>query len=82
MIVGFPGETEEDFRALLDFVAEARFEHLGAFAGLKAAGHEHCPPAAVAEDCLAGRQATQHAVSSMRACSRAGYCDGNERDGE
>lgn len=31
MIVGFPGETEEHFRDLLDFVARARFDHLGAF---------------------------------------------------
>ena len=31
MIVGFPGETEEDFAQLLDFVREARFERLGAF---------------------------------------------------
>ncbi|MDD5556831.1 MAG: 30S ribosomal protein S12 methylthiotransferase RimO [bacterium] len=30
-IVGFPGETEGEFRELLDFVREARFEHLGAF---------------------------------------------------
>ncbi|GIW45350.1 MAG: ribosomal protein S12 methylthiotransferase RimO [Candidatus Binatia bacterium] len=30
-IVGFPGETEEDFRILLDFVREQRFERLGAF---------------------------------------------------
>jgi ribosomal protein S12 methylthiotransferase len=30
-IVGFPGETEEDFRALLDFVAAAQFDHLGVF---------------------------------------------------
>lgn len=32
MITGFPGETEEDFRRLCEFVAEARFDHLGAFA--------------------------------------------------
>ncbi|HKS95100.1 MAG TPA: 30S ribosomal protein S12 methylthiotransferase RimO, partial [Terriglobia bacterium] len=31
MIVGFPGETEDDFRALLDFVAAAEFDHLGVF---------------------------------------------------
>ena len=31
-IVGFPGETEEDFNCLLDFVRRIRFERLGAFA--------------------------------------------------
>ena len=30
-IVGFPGEIEEDFKALLDFVAAAEFDHLGVF---------------------------------------------------
>ncbi len=31
MIVGFPGETEDDFKALLDFVTAAEFDHLGVF---------------------------------------------------
>ncbi len=31
MIVGFPGESEEEFSALLEFVEEAGFDHLGAF---------------------------------------------------
>ncbi|PLX41581.1 MAG: 30S ribosomal protein S12 methylthiotransferase RimO [Deltaproteobacteria bacterium] len=31
-IVGFPGESEKEFQALLDFVEETRFNHLGAFA--------------------------------------------------
>lgn len=31
-IVGFPGEGEEEFAHLLEFVAKARFDHLGAFA--------------------------------------------------
>ena len=30
-IVGFPGETEQNFEELCDFVAETRFEHLGVF---------------------------------------------------
>lgn len=32
MMVGFPGETEEDFNQLMEFVEWARFERLGAFA--------------------------------------------------
>ena len=32
MIVGFPGETEEEFDELLDFVEETCFERLGVFA--------------------------------------------------
>jgi ribosomal protein S12 methylthiotransferase len=30
-IVGFPGEDDEEFRALLDFVAAARLDHVGVF---------------------------------------------------
>lgn len=31
LIVGLPGETEEDFQLLLDFIREQRFDHLGVF---------------------------------------------------
>jgi len=31
LIVGFPSETDKEFRELLDFIKEARFEKLGAF---------------------------------------------------
>ncbi len=31
LMVGFPGETEEDFRQLCDFVKEYKFDDLGAF---------------------------------------------------
>jgi ribosomal protein S12 methylthiotransferase len=31
LIVGFPGETEEDFKLLLSFVEAAQFDHLGVF---------------------------------------------------
>ena len=30
-IVGYPGETDEEFRALVDFVKEIRFDRVGAF---------------------------------------------------
>ena len=32
LMVGFPGEGEEEFKELMDFVREARFERMGAFA--------------------------------------------------
>ncbi len=31
VLVGFPGETEHDFEALMDFVRQVRFDHLGVF---------------------------------------------------
>ncbi|MDO5396648.1 MAG: 30S ribosomal protein S12 methylthiotransferase RimO [bacterium] len=46
IIVGFPGETEEQFRELYDFVREIRFDRMGVFAysqeeGTPAAGFEN-----------------------------------------
>ena len=54
-MVGFPGETEEHFQHLLDFVREARFDDLGVFVfspeeGTVAATLPHQVPAEVAED--------------------------------
>ena len=31
LIVGYPGETEKDFKALTDFLLEMKFDHLGVF---------------------------------------------------
>lgn len=51
LMVGFPGETEDDFNQLVDFVKWARFERMGAFAyseedGTYAANHykDDVPP--------------------------------------
>ncbi len=56
-IVGFPGETEEHFEHLLDFVREARLDHVGGFTyspeeGTPAAALESPVPHEVAEDRL------------------------------
>jgi len=53
-IVGFPGETEEDFETLCDFVREAKFDWLGVFGysdeeGSKAYGLEAKVPARTIE---------------------------------
>lgn len=65
LIVGFPGETRKRFIELLEFVREARFEHLGAFAyspeeGTRAALLRPRVPAKEAErrkDLVMGEQA-------------------------
>ena len=46
LIVGYPGETEEDFAELKNFVKEAQFNHLGVFAY----SHEEDTPAFSLED--------------------------------
>ena len=61
-ITGFPGETEEDFRALLDFTAEARFERLGVFAFSPEPG----TPAAKMKDQVPRETAEKRAKELMR----------------
>jgi ribosomal protein S12 methylthiotransferase len=55
LIVGFPGESEADFQELLDFLEEARFQWVGAFAysreeGTPAASLGPSPPQRVVEE--------------------------------
>ncbi len=54
-IVGFPGETDEEFEELLDFVEEYRIDHVGAFTyspqpGTPAEQMPHQVPEAVKEE--------------------------------
>ncbi len=65
LIVGFPGETDDHFSHLLDFVREARFHHLGVFAyqaedGTPAAGF----PGHVPEDVALARREELMAVQA------------------
>jgi ribosomal protein S12 methylthiotransferase len=54
-IVGFPGETEHEFKVLYDFVREMRFDHVGTFQFSFEAGTPSSPlgdpiPAAIKEE--------------------------------
>ncbi|RJO64384.1 MAG: 30S ribosomal protein S12 methylthiotransferase RimO [Myxococcales bacterium] len=71
VIVGFPGETEDRFGRLLDFVAEGHFDRLGAFAyspedGTRAARLWGRAPEEVVQERLARLMETQREVSRRR----------------
>lgn len=78
LMVGFPGETEEDFRELMDFVSWARFERMGAFAyseeeGTYGARHyEDDVPAEVKQRRLDELMALQQEISAELEASRVG----------
>ncbi len=68
LIVGYPGETEAEFQALLDFVAEVRFDRVGAFlyspeAGTPAADLPHPVPPEVAVERYDRLMALQQQIS-------------------
>lgn len=69
LMVGFPGETEEDFLQLMDFVREQRFERMGAFAYCEEEGTfaaRNLPdeiPADVKQDRLGRLMALQEEIS-------------------
>jgi len=67
-IVGYPGETEEQFETLLDFLREMQFDHVGAFAycnepGTRAALLNDDVPADVKADRYARLMAVQREIS-------------------
>ena len=70
-IVGFPGETEEHFEHLLDFVAEQRFDHVGVFTfsaeeGTAAADLADPVPAALAQERKDRLMALQQPIAGER----------------
>jgi len=70
-LVGFPGETDEDFRELLAFVEEAQFDRLGAFAyspqeGTRATQYPDDVPDGVKRDRLEELLEVQRAISAER----------------
>ena len=78
LMVGFPGETDEDFAQLLDFVRTQRFERMGAFAyseeeGTYAALHyaDDVPPE-VKQQRLDALMAAQQEVSEAHCRARVG----------
>jgi ribosomal protein S12 methylthiotransferase len=70
-LVGFPGETEEDFRVLLEFLEEAQFDRMGAFAyspqeGTRAMQFEDDVPDYVKQERLAELVEVQRSISAER----------------
>lgn len=70
LMVGHPGETEEDFQELLEFVRKVRFERMGAFAYSHEAGtyafknYEDEIPADVKQDRLDALMKTQERIAA------------------
>ncbi|TXI77108.1 MAG: 30S ribosomal protein S12 methylthiotransferase RimO [Dechloromonas sp.] len=76
-IVGFPGETEDDFEELLDFLDEAQLDRVGAFAYSPVDGASaNDLPGAVQEEVKAERlerfMARQAEISEQRLAAKVG----------
>jgi ribosomal protein S12 methylthiotransferase len=76
-LVGFPGETDADFRELVEFADEMRFDRLGAFAysaqeGTSAALLPDDVPPRVKEERLAELLEVQRALSAERLAELVG----------
>jgi len=76
-ILGFPGETEADFEALVDFLRQARLDRVGAFTyspveGAVANALPHPVPEEVGEERLARFMAVQAEISREKLAARIG----------
>ena len=76
-IVGFPGETDEDFEVLLDFLQEAQLDRVGCFTyspveGARANALENAVPEVVKDERWHRFMQTQALISQRRLQSRVG----------
>ena len=77
-IVGFPGETEEDFQMLLDWLAEAQLDRVGCFKysaveGAAANALENPVPEDLKEERWQRFMSVQQKISAARLQARVGY---------
>ncbi|HEY9543152.1 30S ribosomal protein S12 methylthiotransferase RimO [Prevotella sp.] len=78
MMVGFPGETDEDFQELIEFVKWAKFERMGAFAYSEEEGtysadnYEDNVPEAVKQKRLDELMAVQQDISAEVEAQKVG----------
>ena len=77
LIVGFPGESEAEFETLLDFVDEARFDHLGVFTY----SHEERTAAYAADDDVPAAVKEERRDRLMAAQQRIAFERNSERIG-
>jgi len=90
-IVGFPGETEQQFQELLDFLETAQLDRVGAFAyspveGAAANALPHHVPEGLKQDRLQRFMAVQEQISEQRLARRVGriediIIDGKDEEG-
>ncbi len=76
-IVGFPGETEDDFKMLLDFMEEAQLDRVGCFAysavdGAVANGLPDQVPEALKQERLSRFMEVQERISAAKVAAKIG----------
>jgi ribosomal protein S12 methylthiotransferase len=77
VMVGFPGEKEEDFQGLIQFVSEMAFDHLGVFRyspeeGTPAAGYANPVPEEISQARMDLLMATQTEITLKKNQERIG----------
>ena len=77
VLVGYPGETDDDFAALAEFVEQVEFDRLGAFSysaeeGTRAALEEPAVPSEVAAERYDEVMRRQQAIAFRRTAARVG----------